>query len=157
MNIFALDSDPKLCARYHCDKHVIKMVLESAQLLSTARLMCNEEAPYKVTHVNHPCSKWVRESKSNYIWLYSLMYHLNEEYRLRFPKNRNHLAYEKMIPFRTPPARLPVGYLTAWPQCMPTCYQGPAPIVAYRAYYTHDKRRFARWTTVGCPPWWGPR
>lgn len=60
MNIFYLDKDPKLCAQYHCDKHVVKMILESAQLLCTAvnEAAGKEVAPYKSTHVNHPCSIW---------------------------------------------------------------------------------------------------
>lgn len=154
MNIFVLDTDPRTCARYHCDKHVIKMILESAQLLCTARRMYNEEAPYKATHVNHPCSKWVRESKANYIWLFTLMHHLNDEYRSRYQKTRNHLSYEKMIPYHTPPLKMPGTHLTPWRQCMPTQYHCDKVVEAYRTYYIHEKNRFAKWTCVDNPPWW---
>ncbi len=69
MNIFALDTDPVTCAQYHCDKHVIKMILESVQMLSTTCSILGAEAPYKPTHANHPCTKWVRESWENFGWL----------------------------------------------------------------------------------------
>ena len=65
MNIFVLDNDPFKAAEYQCDKHVVKMVLETAQLLCSA----HETAPYKRTHYNHPCAIWTRSSLSNYMWL----------------------------------------------------------------------------------------
>ena len=78
MNIFYLDEDPVLAAQMHCDKHVVKMILESAQLLSTAHLLidgdelADERGLYKATHKNHPSSKWVRDSSENYEWLWNL-------------------------------------------------------------------------------------
>ena len=69
MNIFILDKDPKTAAEYHCDKHVIKMILETAQMLCTAHWETGSQAPYRATHKNHPCTKWTRLNTSNYKWL----------------------------------------------------------------------------------------
>ena len=84
MNIFYLDEDPRLCAQYHCDRHVIKMILESAQLLCTAvNILAGEQVtPYKSTHVNHPCSIWVRESFDNWNYVWNLAKHLEVEWNL---------------------------------------------------------------------------
>jgi hypothetical protein len=96
MNIFYLDPNPQVAARYHVDKHVVKMVLESAQLLSAAHFVLdkNNEGMYKPTHINHPCSKWTRESKANYLWLYQLFKELSHEYTFRYGKV--HKTYTKM-------------------------------------------------------------
>lgn len=72
MNVFALDLSPKTAARYHCDAHVVKMILETTQMLSTAHWMRGTRGPYRPTHANHPCSVWVRESTANYKWLHEL-------------------------------------------------------------------------------------
>jgi len=83
MNIFYLDKDPRICAENHCDKHCVKMILEYAQLLSTAHRVLdgdpNQELPdgrqdvlYKATHVNHPSAVWVRQNEANYKWLYKM-------------------------------------------------------------------------------------
>ena len=86
MNIFYLDEDPKLCAQYHCDRHCVKMILESCQLLCTAHWMTDGEAPYKKTHINHPSNKWARESLSNYVWLCDMTMELCKEYTHRYGK-----------------------------------------------------------------------
>lgn len=69
MNIFILDTNPKIAAQYHVDKHVVKMILETAQLLCSAHWLNGSEAPYKLTHKNHPCAIWTRECVENYNWL----------------------------------------------------------------------------------------
>jgi len=99
MNIFVLDSNPYECAKMHCDKHVVKMILEHAQMMCTThhiypRYDIKYKIPYKQTHMNHPCSKWVRASLSNYKWLYKLTYHLNDEYKLRFNHDVNHKSFD---------------------------------------------------------------
>jgi phage-related protein len=75
MNIFILDKDPKKIAMYHNDKHVVKMIVETAQLLCTAHHVSgtNGDIPYRKTHQNHPCSIWARESIENYNWLLTLL------------------------------------------------------------------------------------
>ena len=90
MNIFFLSLDPAEAARLHCDKHVVKMILESCQLLYCAHWMCGTIMPsnaYKKTHPNHPCAKWVRESQANYRWLCRLGLELCGEYTFRYGKH----------------------------------------------------------------------
>ena len=91
MNIFFLDEDPKMCAQAHCDKHVIKMILEYAQMMSTTHRVLNSpseltESMYKISHENHPATIWVRESESNYRWLHEVWFWLAKEYWWRYEK-----------------------------------------------------------------------
>ena len=79
MNIFVLADSPKESAEMHCDKHVCKMMIEYAQMLSTThRILDGEEviseSLYKVAHKNHPCTIWTRTNKSNYLWLFPVSY-----------------------------------------------------------------------------------
>ena len=74
MNIFYLDKDPELAAIYQYNKHVVKMILESAQMLCTAhRYYGNEDVPYKTAHLNHPSTIWCRQNSKQYMWLYNHM------------------------------------------------------------------------------------
>jgi hypothetical protein len=86
MNIFVTSSDPVKCAKYLDNKRLVKMVLESAQLLSTAMTVSGIAGPYKVTHINHPCSVWARESKDNYNWLLAHFVALCNEYTNRYSR-----------------------------------------------------------------------
>jgi hypothetical protein len=86
MNIFVLDWDVKKCATYHNDKHVVKMILETAQLLCGVHWSIGSEAPYKLSHKNHPCSVWVRQDLNNYLWLCELGLELCKEYSYRYGK-----------------------------------------------------------------------
>ena len=98
MNIFMLDQDPVKAAKYHADKHVIKMILESAQLLCTAinNHHGKQVMPYKTTHLNHPCSLWVRESRDNALWLVDLTQALNQEYKHRYLRSVNHKSWDML-------------------------------------------------------------
>ena len=88
MNIFALDSDPTACAQAHCDKHVIKMILEHTQMMcSVAHKLGVADVPYKPAHSNHPCTLWVGQSAANVAWLYSLTCSLDNEKRHRVSKS----------------------------------------------------------------------
>ena len=90
MNIFYLHPDPLRSAEMHCDKHCVKMILETAQMLCTAhRAMdgdenADKEGMYKTAHLNHPSTKWVRGSLLQYEWTYHLFKFLCEEYHYRF-------------------------------------------------------------------------
>ena len=85
MNIFVLDSDPAACARAHCDKHVIKMILEHAQMACTvAHKLHLPDVPYRATHANHPCTLWLGESRNNLLWLEQLTIYLDFEKCVRF-------------------------------------------------------------------------
>lgn len=86
MNIFVSDFDPMEAAVALDDKRVIKMILESAQLLSTAMSLVGLNGPYRITHKNHPCSIWVRTNDSNFLWLTEHFFYLCEEYEYRFNK-----------------------------------------------------------------------
>lgn len=86
MNIFVLDTDIVKNAQYHCDKHVVKMILEAAQIASSVHWMSGGSAPYKLTHKNSEPSIWARRSLSNYVWLISFGFELCKEYTFRYKK-----------------------------------------------------------------------
>ena len=92
MNIFILDNDIERCARYHCDKHVSKMILESVQMLCTSLNKRGINTPYKSTHVKHPCVLWLDDSYDNHEWLRELALALNKEYRYRYKKEKDHAS-----------------------------------------------------------------
>jgi hypothetical protein len=87
MNIFVLDKDPVKCAIYHNNKHCIKQLLETSQLLCGVHHVTNSnlDVPYKLTHKNHPCSIWARECMENYEWLCELGLSLAKEYTSTSP------------------------------------------------------------------------
>jgi len=152
MNIFVLDSNVILCAQYHNDKHVIKMILETAQLLCSAHWVNGTEAPYKKTHVNHPCSIWVRESISNYKWLCNLGKELCKEYTYR--RGRRHKT-EDVIHWLI--VNLPnikdIG-LTPFAQAMPDYLRDNNSVIAYRQYYILEKQHLANWSERSKPYWY---
>ena len=142
MNIFYLSTDPEKAAQMMYNKHVVKMILESAQLLCTAHVISdgeNANVPYKVTHKNHPSAIWVRESVSNYIWLYDHMIALGKEYTRRYGKK--HLTIIKCSGVLSKaPANVTKTELTPMPQCMPDQYKVPGNSVeAYWNYYEAEK------------------
>ena len=167
MNIFILDKDIDKCAEYHVDKHVVKMILESAQLLCTAhwidkyigyipRKLTSKEwqiirehkkveprpFPYLPVMHNHPCSIWVRSSMDNYEYLYTLALALNDEYGYRYGKS--HRSVRDVV-LQLPNITLPRNGLSPFAQAMPDELQGPDAIAAYRRYYCRDKATFASW------------
>lgn len=152
MNIFVLDNDIELCAQYHVDKHVVKMILESAQLLSSAVRLSGIDAGYRLTHQNHPCSIWVRESLSNWIWLRDLTTALNDEYRFRYDKSINHKSYDVVCSLPQPNIE-DIG-LTQFRMAMPEEYQSDDVVESYRKYYINDKRDIAAWKNRTIPYWW---
>lgn len=142
MNIFYLSTDPEKAATFFYNKHVVKMILESAQLLCTAHVISDGESadvPYKVTHKNHPSAIWARESVSNYIWLYDHMIALGKEYTRRYGKK--HLTILKCEwPLSSAPKNISKIDLTPMPQCMPDQYKVPGNSVeAYWNYYEAEK------------------
>ena len=165
MNIFYLSTNPVIAANYHCDKHVVKMILESAQMLSTAwRCQWHDDTAvyhsdldfmgvYKAAHANHPSCVWARKTGPNYKWLYSLFCSLCDEYRKRYGKTH---ASEKLLAFL---ANIPkeidgVGEFTPPPQCMPDEHKRDDTVEAYRAYYIGEKSRFAKWEKSNNQPLW---
>lgn len=152
MNIFVLDYDIKKCAEYHCDKHIVKMVLETAQLLCSTYYYTGQEhlSPYKLAHKNHPCTVWVRQSLSNWLWLRDLGLALYDEYQYRY-NNKDHKAGDVILSLEEP--NLPDIGLTSFPQAMPTEYQKEDTIEAYRGYYIGDKSHLLKYTRREFPEW----
>jgi len=144
MNIFYLHEDPKLAAIVQYNKHVVKMILESAQMLCTAHHHYgNEDVPYKKAHYNHPSTVWVRQNDKQYKWLYNHMIALGIEYYVRY--GRTHLTITKCkdILKHLPPG-IPIGTFTEPPQCMPEEYKHKdSSITAYWQYYINGKCHIA--------------
>lgn len=172
MNIFFLDRDPVICAQYHCDRHVVKMVTEYSQLLSSAIWVHDEpaalklyerkniyNAPYHITgkrsHFNHPMMIWTRESRANFEWLRKLTWALAEEYWHRYGmyKNRQHLAAVNCAYHLKATRRFPEYEFTDPPQSMPEQYKRKDPVKAYRLLYKEEKIRFATYTNREIPKW----
>jgi hypothetical protein len=171
MNIFVLDQQPEISAQMMCDKHVIKMILESCQLLSTAHhvldgdvievntgkrryktSVCTKKDICKATMINHPCTIWVRESRANYMWLWKHAYALCKEYTARYGKV--HMMEEMLMNgLYVPPINIPRIKLTPFAQAMPEQYKDKNAVVAYRKYYINEKARFAKWKASLEPEW----
>jgi hypothetical protein len=150
MNIFVLDTNPVLAAQYQCDKHVVKMTLESTQLL------CGPipYAEYKPTHWNHPVAKWTRTSKENYEWLLEHAGELSSEYTFRYGRRHKCDEIIKNCARRYNILRLPSIGLTNFVQAMPDEYKNTNGVEAYRAYYCGEKAYFAKWTRRKIPEWY---
>jgi len=155
MNIFVLDYNTKLAAQYHCDKHIVKMILETAQIMCTTANHLGIESPYKSTHFNHPCTRWARESKHNFLWLMELFNELHEEWQYRFGHSTNHLSYQKLqeVEWDKVLDSLPNIGLTPFAQAMPEQYSCDDAVVAYRDYYKHDKAHILKYTNTKEPQW----
>lgn len=154
MNIFVLDENTDICAEYHNDKHVVKMILESAQMLSTAVRSTGVDAGYKSTHLNHPCNIWVRESIWNWWWLFDLAYSLHNEWQYRFdhPEHKKHKSFEVILSLPEP--KLPDLGLTPFAQAMPDEYKSDDAVEAYRNYYMNEKDHLAGWKKRNKPEWY---
>ena len=147
MNIFLLDHNPVVAAQMQCDRHVIKMTLETAQILSTIT-----GGPYKPTHQNHPCTVWARETRTNFNWLVRHGLALSAEYTHRYGKRHKCQDIIEAIAANTPSDKFPVG-CTDFVKCMPDEYKVSDVVLSYRNYY-HSKAGFARWTKRDVPFWW---
>jgi len=154
MNIFVLDRTVETCARYHCDRHVIKMILESVQILCTALSQYGFDTPYKPTHAKHPCVVWAAASYANFLWLEKLTIALNNEYRYRYIKHVDHKSIAILKQLRG--LKYADRGMTPFVQAMPEQYRVPDdPVRAYRAYYIGEKLKFATWRRRR-PPFWIP-
>ena len=155
MNIFALCLCPTLCAKWTNDKHVVKMILESAQMLCTAHHVCSSNPNlnlYKIAHKNHPCTIWTRETTGNYSWLYLLFSALCKEYTYRYSKI--HMCETKLMKIlNNIPNLIPKGNMTTFRQAMPDDVKHKNPIIAYRQYYCKYKKDFCVWSKRSVPYW----
>lgn len=152
MNIFILDKNPEKCAKYHVDRHVVKMPLETAQLLCTAlKLNGCENVPYKQTHINHPCSVWARKTRNNFKYLAELGLELCKEYTFRY--ERQHGCKEIIEQCLENKLFIPDGELTDFALAMPDEYRSNCAISSYRKYYINDKKHIAKWKNRTVPEW----
>lgn len=149
MNIFHLSRNPVECAKFHCDKHVVKMIVEHAQLLSTANRLSGLDEGYKVSHQNHPCAIWVRHSIDNWMYLLDLTDALNAEYKYRYNKDVDHKSFLVAKSLSVP--KLPSRGLTRPPLCMPDDAKVRSVVGSYRRYYYLHKHNIATWTKRPVP------
>lgn len=182
MNIFVLDKSPKKAAQFHCDKHVVKMILESGQMMCTAHWLHNLWAhhkrlkdfkrvrdakefivkntktrlipPWSMSHVRHPCTKWTASVTGNYNWHIELMRALLDEYTRRYSKfHKSEEVYEWLIKNR--PVNMSQGKKEMHPLCMPDeCKVQGNPVLSYRNYYNKHKAYMARWKLGNVPHWY---
>tara|TARA_R100001163_G_scaffold63819_1_gene56589 strand:+ start:575 stop:1054 length:480 start_codon:yes stop_codon:yes gene_type:complete len=156
MNLFILDSDPWAAAKAHHDKHVVKMILESAQMLCTAHHLASlDPSPhlYKPCFHNHPCTKWVRENNRNYYWGLNYFIALCFEYSHRY--NKIHSSYKKLsaLLVNVPETLDFSSKVTDFAQAMPDKYKNKDAVKAYRDYYKGEKINQSKWTRRQEPSW----
>lgn len=176
MNIFYLDRTPQQAAEWMVDRHVVKMILESAQLLCTAhRMLDGNQIPgksrtgrnvkrfvldddrnvmlYQATHVNHPSAVWARTSTDNYLWLMEHFCALNREYSYRYG-DKVHKCFELASLLQSPPKNLKIHNLTEMPCAMDKQYIiSTDPVINYRNYYKYGKKHLHRYTKRDFPLW----
>ena len=178
INIFFLDKNPTKCAEMHVDRHVTKMVLEYAQLLSTAHRVLDgtlsdgvsqsgrkrkqyilnsdlEQTLYSATHLNHPSAVWCRQSSANYMWLAELLEECCKEYTYRYGKIHKVEQIGLMQLLKNQfPKNLPEGKWTEPTPAMPDDYKVPGDsIQSYKNYYLGDKTRMFSWKNRETPAW----
>lgn len=154
MNIFLLDTDTRKCAHYHCDKHVVKMILETAQLLCGVHHMTDQvtdQVPYKLSHKNHPCAIWSRESLSNYLYLCDLGLELCKEYTYRYGKR--HKSQDVIEWCVTNKPNICDKEFTEPARAMPNEYKVDSVVESYRNYYIGEKSKIAVWKNRDIPEW----
>jgi hypothetical protein len=147
MNIFYLDKDPITAAVVQYNKHVVKMILESAQMLCAAHHILGDpdDVPYKLAHKNHPCTIWTRENSLHYDWLYEHMMALGNEYEDRY--GRVHMSIDKCKHLNIHPENIPHESFEQPPQCMPDKYKDKCSVQAYWNYYIGEKHVVANLKT----------
>lgn len=151
MNIFVLDHDPEIAATMMCDKHVVKMILETAQMMCTVVASYGHNTPYRPTHAKHPCTVWAGQSRSNWNWLVDHGMALCDEYTRRYGKVHKSQRIIEWCAMQH--IDLPEIPQTPFAQAMPNQYKNECVVTAYRAYYHGEKAHFAKWSTQA-PTWW---
>lgn len=136
-----------------CDQHVVKMPIETAQMLSTAARALGTSVGYAPTHARHPCTVWVGAARPNFEWALRHGLALCEEYTYRF--HRQHTAQSVLEDVAAATILLPILPPSPFVQVMPKAYKRQDVVDAYREFYTVSKRVFARWRNGRPPPtWW---
>lgn len=181
MNIFILSKDPTEAAQMQCNRHVVKMIVESAQMLSTAHRMLDgqftrgpsksgktmskkwvhpdpamDSVLYKAVHMSHPCTVWTMQSNNNYTWHWIHFAALCDEYTYRYGKVHSTDTLLREV-LKQLPRNIPVGYLTQQPLAMksnPECMKPNDVVGSYRAFYQTKQERFKMdWTKRPVPEW----
>lgn len=154
MNIFVLDDDPIIAAMCQCDKHVVKMVLETGQILSTIQRQYGNENVllYKATHAHHPCTVWAGKTRANYYWLVDHFVALANEYLYRY--GREHATFLRLYDVvAIAPQGIDKAEKTEYALAMPNEYKCDDAVKSYRNYYTNAKREFLTYTKRSKPVW----
>lgn len=157
MNIFHLDEDFEQSAAYHIDKHIVKIPLECAQMLSTANRSLGLNEGYKSAYLNHPMTIWTRTCIENWLWMKTYALTLNEEWRFRYNHSRNHKAIDIILSLSEPISLLPsLNTISRHPLCMPDYCKIPNDTISsYRNYYINEKNTIASWREPRQKPeWW---
>ncbi len=154
MNVFYINNDPVLAAQELCDQHVLKMQIESAQMLATAHWETGGSAPYKRAHVNHPSTKWTRQSVQHYRWLVKHGLAICEEFTKRY--GNDHKTRQILEWLRDNEPNLPDNGFAPPPQCMPEEYKNTDTVAAYKTFYIKDKVliKGLGWRKLGNAPNW---
>lgn len=155
MNIFILDENLETNAKYYCDQHIVKMILEAAQLLCSVAILKGEKAPYKLTHKNHPCTKWLLENGKHWDFLVELTTELNKEYLKRFNHTKNHKSFDVILSL-TKPKYTKNKKIEKYIVVTNKIEELPLEkaITAYRKYYIKKSKEFnMRWTKETKPIW----
>lgn len=178
MNIFVLDTDPELCAKYHCNKHLVKMITEHNQILGSIayfargvnkkseitstfiektfagfpRKLNGNINPYGIGYRNHPCTQWTARSFENYIWLCKLNLEMCKEYTRRYGRVHAGEAITNWYLENVP--KLPTVGMTPFALAMPEDCKSTDTVKAYRTYYIKHKAGFAKWPADSIPNWW---
>jgi hypothetical protein len=176
MNIFAIDEHPIRAAHQMVDKHVVKMILEAGQMLSTSHRVLDGEEYYdrtknnrrikrwrlsderegklwKASFVGHPCTQWTMESRMNYRWHATHALALCREYTHRYEKVHNSQGLIEYL-FNREPLNIKEGGLTKFAVAMPDQYKVECSVESYRNYYRGEKAYFAKWKNRDTPIWW---
>lgn len=150
MNAFILDTDPTRAAQMHCDKHVVKMGTEAAQVLWTVSFLeTGRVGMMKPTHMGHPLVSWSRASSTNFEWLRSLGIAICHEYEFRYGRTHDSLKKLELV-------ELPNGLEPSdirFVQCMPEEHRSNDPVASYRKLYLTDKARMLKYTRRQPPDW----
>lgn len=192
MNIFILDRDPKTCASYYVDRHIVKIPLEINQMLctnylfllgytkssqitdeiyeklgnshfktfpKTVKRLSNGTVKtyhfYKPVHFNHPCTKWLRESKENIEWVFKLNDELLKEHQRRYdPKSNKNKKVFEWLKNNYPLNDFPNIGMTDFALAVKHFPKYEDPVYTYREYYIKDKQDIAFWKNSKIPDWW---
>lgn len=166
MNIFYVDFSPKLSAQSLCDKHIVKMSLESAQMLANCfdkevledpnTPKTQKGTPRRYSHWNHPSSIWTRATKGNMNWLIEHGIFICLEKKNRYPDKPLPFVYDFLVWCKEniELSTTPDGDFTPPPQCMPDhCKVEGNTVQAYREYYMKEKSEIVTWKCGNTPYW----